>query len=784
MFEELCSLGKAKDKYIPQRYLNLHKDLLLPLFDSLVKGDGSRIKRVDRNTEKLNYYTISKRLADNVQELAQKVGLKASIFNRGTSNGFIRGREVKGRYEIYQVCFGFKQVAHLINLEKKIVKYNSVAYCVTTPYHTLYVRRNGVASWCGNSAVWGATADTTNCRIIATTPGDKPSKAKRLRFGKDGEKIKVITLTYDLDPRKSKKWLDEQRERRSTEDFNREIMVNWETSITGRVYPELESAAYGNFPFLVNEQLYCSWDFGLDGTSISFWQQNPKNGKWRLVDSYTNDNQTIQFFFPFFGKPVDSKFQYNDDDLKAINYISQYPKAVHFGDPDVRKRSYVADTTTRLELEKVGIYVNTITKNDFAYRRDKTKFYLQKGIEINANPRNDYFFEAIKSYRYPQRAEDSQATQPISLPVHDWCLAGETKIRTLNGWIPIKDLVGEEFWVWSYSHERKRMIPKKVTKCWETNPKAKTMLVGLDDGHELRCTPNHPFLLRNGKYKEAQYLKKGDSLMPFYEKNDGGYVDILFPDGTHGPEHRIVYDEVFGIKDQDNHIDHKDNIKFHNSPENLQEMTGQEHTSKTFKGVANGQRSWEVSKYQPYSHRGLIYKNCRGCEKEFLTDHKHFFCKSICKKDFVRKKLRDRARNNEEYRALARLVNIEYEKRHARKCADCGVLISRKSIRCRACNGNYRLKINHKVRFIKKDWKEIPVYDMEVPDTHNFVAEGVFTHNTSHPATSMEYFFINIDSFTQMSQEAPSWADSKGGWFTSRLKAIGRGRRRGGELHG
>jgi hypothetical protein len=271
------------------------------------------------------------------------------------------------------------------------------------------------------SQVWGATADTTNCRIVATTPGDKPSKAKRLRFGKDGEVIKVITLPYNLDPRKNKKWLEDQRKRRSVEDFNREIMINWETSITGRVYPEIESAAYGDFPFIPHQQLYCSWDFGLDGTALIFWQINPANGKFRVVDCFESQDKVIQWYYPFFGKPMDSKFQYTDDDIKAVTEISQYPPAIHFGDPDVKKRSFlVADTTTRQELEKVGVFVQSIPKNDFATRREKTKVRLQNGIEINSNVRTEYFHECIKSARYPQREETSQATTPIALPIHDW----------------------------------------------------------------------------------------------------------------------------------------------------------------------------------------------------------------------------------------------------------------------------------------------------------------------------------------------------------------------------
>jgi len=276
------------------------------------------------------------------------------------------------------------------------------------------------AFWDNSTAVWGATADTTNCRIIATTPGIAPSKAKRLRFGKDGEKIKVLTLNYALDPRKNKGWLEEQKQRRSSEDFNREIMVNWETSITGRVYPEIESAAYGSFPFIINQQLFTSWDFGLDGMALIFWQQNPANGKWRVVDSFEAQDKPIEWFFPLFGKNIDSKFQYTDDELKAIDEISELPPAIHFGDPDVKKRSILTGTSTRQELERIKVYVQSTSKNDFYTRREKTKVYLQKGIEVNQSHRNDYFLEAIKSARYPQREETSQATTPIALPIHDW----------------------------------------------------------------------------------------------------------------------------------------------------------------------------------------------------------------------------------------------------------------------------------------------------------------------------------------------------------------------------
>lgn len=310
------------------------------------------------------------------------------------------------------------------------------------------------AFWDNDTQVWGATADTTNCRIVLTTPGIKPSKAKRLRFGKDGEKIKLITLPYTLDPRKDKKWLEDQRSRRSVEDFNREIMINWELSMTGRVYPEIDNAAYGNFPLLMNAPTFYSWDFGLDGVSFGLWQQNPANGKWRRVDSYHNEDKIMPFYLPWFGGPIDSQFNYTDEDLKSIGLFKNYPKGVHFGDPDVKKRSFDTGVTTRQTLERVGVYVQCTDKNDFYIRREETKRHLQQGIEINDTHGNEYWYEAIKSARYPQRQESSQATTEIAKPIHDWTSHPRTDMEYFFVNIGIFGAIQQEEPSWAHKTKR------------------------------------------------------------------------------------------------------------------------------------------------------------------------------------------------------------------------------------------------------------------------------------------------------------------------------------------
>lgn len=269
------------------------------------------------------------------------------------------------------------------------------------------------AFWPDGNAAWGSTADTTNSRIVLTTPGSSPSKAKRLRYGQDGEEIGVVTLHYHLDPRKTTKWLEKEKKRRSKEDFSREIMIDWELSISGRVYPEIEGAKLGDFPFIPGEHLYCSWDFGLDGTALLFWQRNRKNGKWRLIDSYFNQDKPIQFYLPFFDHPKDSKYIYSEEDLEAIQKISSFPDAIHFGDPDVSKRAYQNDAiSTKTVLAEHGIYIQTVNAKTWEFRRDRTKVFLKDGIEIDKHRRNEFALECFKYDRYKERSQDMEYTSP------------------------------------------------------------------------------------------------------------------------------------------------------------------------------------------------------------------------------------------------------------------------------------------------------------------------------------------------------------------------------------
>lgn len=153
LFNYLSKFGGANEKYIPKEILNLSKEKLEIFLEYYLRADG----HIGKNGRK-TAYTSSKTLADNLNEIALKLGISATIKNRGIRKGdrYIKGRLINQKYDAYDVNFYLNSKKNNLTPtlpNKKISKKTYVGniYCVTVPNHILYVRRNGKSYWCGNS---------------------------------------------------------------------------------------------------------------------------------------------------------------------------------------------------------------------------------------------------------------------------------------------------------------------------------------------------------------------------------------------------------------------------------------------------------------------------------------------------------------------------------------------------------------------------------------------------------------------------------------------------------
>lgn len=144
-FYKECNHG-SKNKKIPRWILNLSKNKLEILLEALMDGDGSRFSTLKSGEiNQYRYHTISKQLADDVQEIVMKLGYAVKVVEK---------KRDKTRQNIYWVCWGRKESEMIrsgysnnptvytdeINYEQ----YKGRVTCFEMPtYHTLIVRNNG-----------------------------------------------------------------------------------------------------------------------------------------------------------------------------------------------------------------------------------------------------------------------------------------------------------------------------------------------------------------------------------------------------------------------------------------------------------------------------------------------------------------------------------------------------------------------------------------------------------------------------------------------------------------
>lgn len=160
---EDCDLGIATEKHIPKRLLCANKNLLSRMFEAMVLGDGNTTKLPHHVQEQIHYFTTSRVLADDVQELLQKIGFHGTVTKREPKDSLIGGRKILSENcnPIYIIALRRERAVKYTNLKVSVVEYNDYAYCVNVPSHSVYVRRNGKAFWSGNSNLHLPLVDKT-----------------------------------------------------------------------------------------------------------------------------------------------------------------------------------------------------------------------------------------------------------------------------------------------------------------------------------------------------------------------------------------------------------------------------------------------------------------------------------------------------------------------------------------------------------------------------------------------------------------------------------------------
>ncbi len=203
--------------------------------------------------------------------------------------------------------------------------------------------------------------------------------------------------------------------------------------------------------------------------------------------------------------------------------------------------------------------------------------------EVCVIPPNSFALaQTVEYFRIPRKV----LTVCLGKSTYARCFRGDTRVALVDGSSPsLEEMArraddGEMFW--GYSMGANGRIIVTLLESPRYVGRDSLMEIALDNGQTIFCTPDHNFVLRDGRWIQAAELRPDVSLMPLYRDIYRGYERVYQPINGHlYPTHRLadewnlqfeVYEDV-----PDSHRHHIDHDRLNNNPWNITRMPAGEH---------------------------------------------------------------------------------------------------------------------------------------------------------------------------------------------------------------
>lgn len=188
----------------------------------------------------------------------------------------------------------------------------------------------------------------------------------------------------------------------------------------------------------------------------------------------------------------------------------------------------------------------------------------------------------VEYFRIPR----SVLTVCLGKSTYARCFRGDTRVALVDGTAPTLEEMarraeaGEMFWGYSIG-QNGRVIAARL-EAPRYIGRDNLVAVELDNDQVIHATPDHQFMLRDGRWMAAADLRPGVSLMPLYRSLVRGYETVYHPLSGHAyPTHRLadewnlrhgIYADTPGT-----HRHHIDHDRLNNNPWNVVRMPADEH---------------------------------------------------------------------------------------------------------------------------------------------------------------------------------------------------------------
>jgi intein/homing endonuclease len=257
-----------------------------------------------------------------------------------------------------------------------------------------------------------------------------------------------------------------------------------------------------------------------------------------------------------------------------------------------------------MDQPSVKLDKNVLLKTTDKTQYDKEKLEYQQSLFLSnqwQKIENNLYAQAI--YYEPNRIAAFYDYESM-----EFCIFGDTKIATPDGFITIKELADKgrdyEFITYAYDHNLKKVVPALARNAHYTRDEM-TYKITFDDNSHIIATWEHQFMKRDGSFERVMNLKPGDSMMPFYRKsfyNNEKYNWVYTCNSEEGhngwvSEHNLIAEWSYDRKiNEDEEVHHIDFNGKNNKPENLQIMNISEH--RAYHARLNNEKLWANPEYR------------------------------------------------------------------------------------------------------------------------------------------------------------------------------------------
>ena len=225
--------------------------------------------------------------------------------------------------------------------------------------------------------------------------------------------------------------------------------------------------------------------------------------------------------------------------------------------------------------------------NVFNVLVDPKNFSPRSFVDIRAEhcdiPPNSFALaRSVEKFRIPRQV----SCLVVGKSSYARCFSSDTRVALVDGTaLTLEEMArrseaGELFWGYSIGQHGRLIVT--LLEAPRYIGRDSLLEVELDTGEQIRCTPDHQFMRRDGRMVEAHMLRPQDSLMPLYRELARGYEMVYQPlNGYFCPTHRLadewnihhqIYDDMQGT--HRHHIDHE---RRNNNPWNIIRMEASSH---------------------------------------------------------------------------------------------------------------------------------------------------------------------------------------------------------------